>query len=369
MNKVTLVKAPSHQYPLVVGASAHDDMVHWISQVGVEESASIFMVTDENVAKTGYPQELKSLLEGAGYRAAMAVVSAGDASKSLETAQQLYRSMLQVQIRRKDIVMAVGGGMVGDLAGFVAATYLRGLRFVQVPTTLLAHDSSIGGKVGVNLAEGKNLVGAFHQPILVLYDTGILSALPPREWTGGLAELIKHGLIGNPSLFANLMNNPCPSFPGPDRTTDLVTEAAQVKIAIIEHDERESGLRMVLNVGHTVGHAIEQQSGYTIHHGEAVAMGLAVESELSHQKGWLSTEDRDQIFAVLCSHELPNGKPDLPIQSILDTMNLDKKHEHASWTFALPYAIGDVRVIRGITKDEVVSAWNATPTWKAGKEQ
>ncbi|QSO53454.1 3-dehydroquinate synthase [Alicyclobacillus curvatus] len=367
MNEVIQVKALSHHYPLVIGAAVHRDVAFWLQQAKLRDDTSIFIITDENVGKTGYPQALKALLEGAGYRATMAVVSAGDASKSLETAQQLYRSMLQVQIRRNDVVMAVGGGMVGDLAGFVAATYLRGLRFVQVPTTLLAHDSSIGGKVGVNLAEGKNLVGAFHQPILVLYDTEILSTLPQREWTGGLAELIKHGLIGNPELFADLAKNPCPTFPGPDRTTELVADAARVKIGIIEEDERESGIRMVLNVGHTVGHAIEQESGYTIHHGEAVAMGLAVESELSFQKGWLSQDDRDQIFAILCNHGLPNGKPDLRIESVLETMNLDKKHEHAAWTFALPYGIGDVRIVRGITKDEVVSAWDATPTWKAGQ--
>ncbi|KPV44877.1 3-dehydroquinate synthase [Alicyclobacillus ferrooxydans] len=360
------VKTASKTYPFVIGPAAREELTAFLAQCGVTPETAIFIITDQNVIETDYPQELKARLESAGYTVYLAVAAAGDASKSLATAEQLYRTMLQMHIRRSDVVMAVGGGMVGDLAGFVAATYLRGIRFIQVPTTLLAHDSSIGGKVGVNLAEGKNLVGAFHQPILVLYDTSVLSTLPSREWTGGLSELIKHAVIGDPALFHDLLSQPASDYPGPERTAELVARAARVKIQIVEQDEQESGLRMLLNVGHTVGHAIEQKSDYSIHHGEAVAMGLIVEAELAVNKGWLSSSDRDLIIQALCLHGLPTGRPDQPISPILEIMNLDKKHQRQSWTFAVPFGIGDVRVVRDVSREDVIRAWEATNIWREG---
>ncbi|MCL6453825.1 MAG: 3-dehydroquinate synthase [Alicyclobacillus sp.] len=352
------VQAAAGSYPFVVGDGLLEQAPSWLQDVGIRPGAQLFLITDDQVAAVGIPSRLKAACEAAGYIASIGVVRAGDASKSLATAEQLYQSLVGVGLRRDGVVVAVGGGMVGDLAGFVAATYQRGVRFVQVPTTLLAHDSSIGGKVGVNLAEGKNLVGAFYPPRLVLYDTSALATLPEREWRGGMAEVLKHGLIGDPALFQELTDQPVPAYPGPERTESLVARASAVKVAIVEQDEREQGPRMQLNLGHTVGHAIEQCSDYQIHHGEAVALGIVVEAELAAQRRMLSETMRDQITSTFCQHGLPVTLPDLEWSDVAAVMERDKKHRSGrGWTLALPRDVGDVVIVDDVTPDEVARAW------------
>ncbi|OFW76430.1 MAG: 3-dehydroquinate synthase [Alicyclobacillus sp. RIFOXYA1_FULL_53_8] len=256
--------------------------------------------------------------------------------------------------------MALGGGVVGDLAGFVAATYLRGIRFIQMPTTLLAHDSSIGGKVGINLARGKNLVGAFHPPMAVLYDVSALHSLPPREWQNGMAEVIKHTIIGNPSLFERLEANPLPLFPGADAVEQWLAEAIQVKINVVEQDEFEQETRMWLNLGHTVGHAVEQVSHYRLGHGEAVAIGMRVEAEIAAARGWLSVTDKRRIIAVLDQHGLPIRPPEFLFDEIVDALQVDKKHTNAGWTFVLPKSIGEVAIARDVVRQELADAWEVS---------
>ncbi|WP_026962008.1 3-dehydroquinate synthase [Alicyclobacillus herbarius] len=353
------VHTSSRTYPFVIGPGLRHDVGEELRRLGLSPNRALFLVGDETIRTMGILRDVEDACRGAGYPVATAVVPPGDASKSWTNAYQLYQQMLSAQIRRDGVVVAVGGGMVGDLAGFVAATYLRGVLFVQVPTTLLAHDSSIGGKVGVNLPEGKNLVGAFHQPAAVLFDTECLATLPEGQWRSGMAEVIKHGIIGNPELFARLEASPVPSYPGAKAAEQLVAEAARVKIGIVEADEQESGLRMVLNLGHTVGHAVEQVSEYELSHGEAVAIGMAVEADLAVARGLLSETERDRMITVLRQHGLPTEVPDYPLDTILAVLARDKKNRYDGWTFALPAGIGRVEIVRGIGREELATAWRA----------
>lgn len=352
------VAAGASQYPLIIGSNMVNSFPSRLAEAGVAEGTRLFLVTDDHVVRTGLPGAVKEVCESAGYPTSAAVVQSGDGSKSLATLEQLYESMLQTDMRRDGVVVAIGGGMVGDLAGFAAATYLRGVRFVQVPTTLLAHDSSIGGKVGVNLKGGKNLAGAFHHPLFVFYDMASLQSLPQREWTGGMAEVIKEAIIGDPALFAELEQQPVPVFPGEELAEHLVARAAAVKIQIVQADERERGERMKLNLGHTVGHAIEQCSGYELHHGECVGMGMAVEALLAEAMGLLEAGERQRIEHVLTAHGLEITPPDVDRERLTDAMNVDKKRSVTGWTLVLPAAIGDVRIVPGVEPNQVMDAWH-----------
>ena len=352
------VHTRSAQYDVVIGAKLLDQLGEHLAQLGVKQESGVFIVSDETLAACGHVQRAQEACSQAGYPTAVAVVPPGDESKSLSTAERLYNALLDAGMRRDGVLIALGGGVVGDLAGFVAATYQRGIRFIQAPTTLLSHDSSIGGKVGVNLPRGKNLVGAFHQPLAVLFDVTALSTLPDREWRNGMAEVIKHGVIGDAALFASLEANPVAVFPGETQAEELVARGAKVKIQIVEQDEKESSLRMLLNLGHTVGHAVEQASSYGLGHGEAVALGMRVEAEIAAARGWLSQRDKNRLLQVLSAHGLPIVPPDYPLEDILAILELDKKHTRSHWTFVLPRAIGDVAICRDVTRDEVVSAWH-----------
>ncbi|GGJ07539.1 3-dehydroquinate synthase [Alicyclobacillus cellulosilyticus] len=358
MTTTLRVQSARRPYDVTIGPGLLDETGPMLLARGVDPTVKLFLVTDDEVARFGYAERVMDSCRQAGFAVAAAVVPAGDASKSFANAERLYQEMLRAGIRRSGVLLAVGGGMVGDLGGFVAATYQRGIRYVQVPTTLLAHDSSIGGKVAVNLPEAKNLVGAFHPPIAVIFDVTALSSLPAREWCGGMAEVIKHGLIGDPQLFADLEAAPVTSYPGPERAEALIARAAAVKVRIVEEDEHEAWRRMVLNVGHTVGHAVEQVSGYQIHHGEAVAIGLRVESEIAWGRGWLSADDKDRLIRVLAAHGLPVTVPQLPWDEVVAVLHHDKKHGDDHWTFALPRAVGDVVIVRDVRYEELAAAWS-----------
>lgn len=352
------VTTPTARYPVYIGGGLLARAGELVRKAGVQEGARAMVVTDDHIRPLGYAEEVARRLAEAGIPAAVTSVPPGDQSKSLAMAERLYREMLSAGIRRNGLVVAVGGGVVGDLAGFAAATYQRGIRFVQVPTTLLAHDSSIGGKVGVNLAEAKNLVGAFHHPLLVLYDVETLASLPPREWRGGMAEVIKHGIIGQPDLFAALEASPCAEYPGAAAAERLTAWACQVKIRVVEQDERESELRMTLNLGHTIGHAVEHASGYRLNHGEAVAIGMCLEAELAVRRGWLAASERDRIVEVVRRHGLPVAPPpDMPFEPVWAALQLDKKHTQGGLTFALPRAVGEVAIARGVRPEEVTQVW------------
>ena len=293
-----------------------------------------------------YAQPLVASLASAGIATAVLEVPVGEASKSLEEAERLYEALLDCGLDRRSPVVAVGGGVIGDLAGHVAATFMRGLPLVQVPTTLLAQvDSSIGGKVGVNLPRAKNMVGAFHAPILVLADLDTLASLPAREYRAGLAEVIKAGVIRDPDLLAFIEAHvPQILCREPAAVAHIIRAACAVKAAVVEADEREEGLRAILNYGHTVGHALEAVAGYGAYlHGEAVAVGMVVAARLSARLGLDDGALASRLVRLLEAVELPTGH-DLPSAALLGALRYDKKGRDGTPRFVLTTRVGQARV-------------------------
>src|SRR5215472_8992578 len=258
------------------------------------------IISDRNVAPK-FARAAQSSLKKAGFESVLITVPAGETAKSLKVVEKCYDALAKQRLERKSFIVALGGGVVGDLAGFVAASYLRGIPFVQVPTTLLAHvDSSVGGKVGVNLKSGKNLVGAFHQPRLVLCDLDTLRTLPSREFRAGLAEVIKYGIIYDAALFERLERD-LPKLLERDPATlvEVIARSCEIKADVVGQDETESGLRSILNFGHTIGHAIENISGYGKYlHGEAISIGQVAAAKISSRVFGLSGRDVERIKTI-----------------------------------------------------------------------
>lgn len=306
------------------------------------------VISDTHVAPR-YAKAAQRVLAQAGFDSVLITVPAGETAKSLKTVQFCYDRLAAQRLERKSFIVALGGGVVGDLAGFVAATYLRGVAFVQVPTTLLAQvDSSVGGKVGVNLKSGKNLVGAFYQPRLVLCDLETLGTLPNREYRAGLAEVIKYGIIYDAALFERLERD----LPGllerePKTLTEVVARCCEIKAEVVGQDETESGLRAILNFGHTVGHALETISHYGKYlHGEAISIGQVAAAHLSAQLLGLPETEVERIRALLGRAGLPTllrlGADQRP--KVLAAMKLDKKVSGGEVKFVLARRIGQVEV-------------------------
>ena len=304
------------------------------------------VITDSNVGKRFAQAALKSLTD-AGFAPVLISVPAGEKSKRIAVVEKCYDQLAAHRLERKSFIVALGGGVVGDLAGFVAATYLRGIPFVQVPTTLLAQvDSSVGGKTGVNLKAGKNLVGAFYQPQLVLCDLDALKTLPKREYISGLAEVIKYGIIYDAKLFAQLERN-LPKLLQRDAATlaAVVARCCEIKADVVGQDETESGLRAILNFGHTIGHAIENSSGYgKFLHGEAIAIGQVAAAKLSQKILGLPTHDVARIEKLFARAGLP-VKIKLNLvqrKKLFAAMKLDKKVSGGEIKFVLAEKIGKV---------------------------
>ncbi|MCA9957928.1 MAG: 3-dehydroquinate synthase [Anaerolineales bacterium] len=302
----------------------------------------IALVSDENVA-AHYLEKATAALQAADYVVQPVVIPPGETHKTMQTVAVLWEAFLQAGLERGSTIVALGGGVVGDLAGFAAATYLRGLPWVGVPTSLLAMvDSSLGGKTGADLPQGKNLVGAFHSPRLVLADPDVLATLPPAELRNGLGEVVKHGIIADPALFA-LCAEGWTAVSG--NWPELVSRAMAVKIAIIQADPYEGGVRASLNLGHTIGHAVELVSGFQLRHGEAVAVGTVAEAQLAEQMGLAEAGVVAKITAVLRGLELPTEiPPALDWDAVIRAVNVDKKRKNGRVKFALPIRIGEVRV-------------------------
>ena len=269
----------------------------------------------------------------------------GETSKTRDQWARLTDKLLERQFGRDSGLIALGGGVTGDLAGFVAATYMRGLPYIQVPTTLLAMlDASVGGKTGVDTPQGKNLIGAFHPPTAVLADPLTLKTLPEREYHGGLAEAVKHGLIADRDYF-EWMETASAALTSrePEAVSHLIRRSIEIKAEIVSGDERESGRRAILNAGHTVGHALEQVSGYQLPHGEAVALGLMAESQLAERLGIAPSGLRARVGALLGQMGLPQRLPlRLDPEALLSSMAADKKNRDSQIRFALPSALGQV---------------------------
>jgi 3-dehydroquinate synthase len=304
------------------------------------------IITDTNVGKKFARPAYESLVR-AGFEPTLVTLPAGETAKSLKFVQTCYDQLAANRLERKSFIVALGGGVVGDLAGFVAATYLRGIAFVQVPTTLLAQvDSSVGGKTGVNLKAGKNLVGAFYQPKLVLCDLDALKALPEREFRAGLAEVVKYGIIYDAKLFAQLERDlPKLLRRDPKSLTAVIARCCEIKAEVVGQDETESGLRAILNFGHTIGHAIENSSGYgKFSHGEAIAIGQVAAARLSQEVLGLPVRDTARIESLFVRAGLPvqiqlNGARR---EKLFDAMKLDKKVSNGEIQFVLARRIGQV---------------------------
>jgi 3-dehydroquinate synthase len=286
------------------------------------------------------------LRQGMGeLRAEMLYVPAGERQKSLRRAAALYDELLARGADRASCVIAFGGGVIGDLAGFVAATYMRGIAYAQVPTTLLAQvDSSVGGKVAVDHPRAKNLIGAFYQPRVVIADPQTLKTLPARDYRGGLAEAVKHAVIADAELFAWMEQNVRPlRRRAPEAISRVVRRSCEIKADVVSRDERESGLRAILNLGHTVGHALETLSGYrSLRHGEAVAVGMIAACRISERVGGLPAAQADRVERLLAALGLPTRTQGQPAGAILSALTADKKAVGGRPRFVLPRALGAV---------------------------
>jgi 3-dehydroquinate synthase len=316
------------------------------------------IVTDDHVAELPIFAACHASLDEVGIRCHTAVVPAGEASKRLEVATTLYERLVAMKADRHAVVVALGGGVVGDLAGFVAATYARGLPLLMLPTSLLAQvDSSVGGKVGVNLPRAKNIVGAFHQPAGVWIDTDTLSSLPERELRCGLAEVVKYGVILDASLFSDLEHGADAILRrDPGLVRRIVARCCELKAEVVSRDEREeTGLRAVLNFGHTVGHAIEAIAGYgsPFQHGEAVAAGMVAECRLAERMGWIGPDLTDRLVALLERFGLPTRTPGLDPDRLIHAMGQDKKNQLGKVRFVLPCGLGRIELTDAVTQHDL----------------
>jgi shikimate kinase/3-dehydroquinate synthase len=341
------------------------------AQVATLNPTGAAIITDTTLAKL-WGEQIRHDLLASGIPVTLLKVPPGESHKTLATVATLYDQLAEAGLDRSGVVVALGGGVVGDMAGFVAATWMRGMRgLVQIPTTLLAMvDASIGGKTGVDHPKGKNLIGAFRQPDLILADPDLFSTLPPREWRSGLAEVIKHGVIADPDLFAWLRQSPprdppTANEPLTDFLETWLPRAIRVKAEIVSRDPFEQGERAKLNLGHTFGHAYETLSHYTLAHGEAVALGMVTAARLSEQLGLAEAGVAAEIAAVLASVGLPTVWREAPDgETIWNAMQHDKKKAGKGLRLVLPRAIGDVMVTAPgeISKQPVLSVLAAHHT-------
>jgi 3-dehydroquinate synthase len=330
-------------YPIRIGSGLIPSTGEQLRALGL--AGSIALVQDSAVAPL-YGSAVCASLEAAGYRVHPITVPSGEASKSLDQLSALYLAFSGANLDRGSAVVTLGGGVVGDLGGFAAASYLRGIAFVQDPTTLLAQvDASVGGKTGIDLPAGKNLVGAFHQPRLVLVDLETLATLPEREYVAGLAEVVKYGIIYDARFFEFLeMNQEAIRSHQPDVLEAVIERCCEIKAEVVGEDERESGLRAILNYGHTIGHAVETVAGYGAYlHGEAIAIGMRGANWLSEQAMGLKAEESARIQGLLSSLGLPlrTAQP-LPEEDLIQTMLRDKKARSGELRFVLAAEIGRV---------------------------
>jgi 3-dehydroquinate synthase len=342
------------RYPIHLGSGLLDRVGPlWADRAG---GPGVLLVSDGNLA--GLARRARTSLQEAGFRVVGASVPPGEPSKSLAQVERLARLAADAGLRRSDAVAALGGGVVGDLAGFVAASYQRGVRLLHLPTTLLAMvDSSIGGKTGVDLPEAKNYVGAIWHPDLVLMDTEVLATLPARELACGFAEVVKYGLLDGPELLE--LAESWPPLPGPpDALAALIRRCVAHKVAVVQADERDHGVRASLNLGHTVGHGIEAAAGYERYrHGEAIALGLLAALRLSEESLGLDPALRERVAALLARHGLPTALDrEVATPAILEAIGRDKKADGDALNMVLLAAPGDVRL--GITppRERLVAA-------------
>jgi 3-dehydroquinate synthase len=343
----TVVNVPlgSRSYDIVIGRALLGSLGARVAALRPRAKAAI--VSDETVAAR-YIEPAEAALAAAGISSTRIVVPVGEGSKSYRVFEQVCEAVIAARIERGDLVVALGGGVIGDLAGFAAATVRRGVDYVQVPTTLLAQvDSSVGGKTAINSSHGKNLIGAFYQPILVVADTALLDTLPPREFRAGYAEVAKYGLIGDAAFFAWLEANWRQVFDGGSAREHAIAVSCRAKAATVARDERETGERQLLNLGHTFGHALEAAAGFSerLLHGEAVALGMALAFAFSARRGLLPAAEAERVRRHLADVGLPTRIADVPgptpsADRLMELIAQDKKVRRGALTFILARGVG-----------------------------
>jgi 3-dehydroquinate synthase len=348
------VNLAERSYDIEIGSGNLEQVGPLLSRLGKVSHA--VLITDRNVQEP-HAMRVAESLTGESVRVDVVAVEPGEPSKSIDVAAGLWEGLLELGADRRTVVVAVGGGVVGDLAGFIAATYARGIRFFQVPTSLLAQvDSSVGGKVGVNLRQAKNMVGAFLQPLGVLIDTATLETLPPRHYRAGLAEAVKYGVILDAALF-DYFEAHVAGLAGrdPEVLAHVIARCCRLKADVVERDEREdTGLRAVLNYGHTFAHALEALSGYgKLLHGEALAIGMVCASRLAERLGRIDARITQRQRGLLEALGLPVEMPPLDRDQILGAMVHDKKVQHGQWRFVLPSRMGHVELVGRVDRSDV----------------
>ena len=357
----TIVQVPlgERSYDIVIGRGLIASLGARIE--ALRPRARVFIVTDTNI-ELHHLDAVKETLAESAIAASQLVVAPGEGSKSFRVFEQVCEAIIAARIERGDLVIALGGGVIGDLAGFAASAVRRGIDYVQVPTTLLAQvDSSVGGKTAINARQGKNLIGAFYQPILVVADTALLDTLPEREFRAGYAEVVKYGLLGDADFFEWLDANWRDLFAGGPAREHAIAVSCRAKAALVARDERETGDRMLLNLGHTFGHAFEAAAGFSdkLLHGEAVALGMSLAFEFSVRHGLISKHDADRVIAHLAATGLPTHVKAVAggnwpgVDAMMDLISQDKKVKRGQLTFILVRRIGQAFVCRDVEADEV----------------
>ncbi len=356
------VRLAEKKHPLLLAAGITAQIGPELRRLGIPAGPAA-LVTSAHIAHL-HGKRITQSLEAAGFRVVRCLISDDEPHKSLTTVAQLYEQFVAQGLFRQSPVLALGGGVIGDVAGFAAATYLRGVPLVLVPTTLLAMiDAAIGGKTAVNLPQGKNLIGAFKAPEVVFLDPNLLFSLPGRHFRAGFAEVVKHALIGDSALFCRLEQQALDQMD----TLELIAAAVRVKIRIVEEDPLEMGTRMLLNLGHTFAHAFEQNSGYKLLHGEAVSVGLIAAARLSYHLGRCDPVLPARIAALLRRIGLPVRLPSVPLKEIRAAMFQDKKRIGTHLRFVIPLAVGQVILCDQVFTECIDRAlWDIrTETWEA----
>lgn len=360
MNKDNLhinVSLTSNPYKIVIGKSSLECIGDELSKLGFKQDLKVLVVSNKEVSNHYGDCIIKSLIKSK-YNPKLLILKAGEEQKNQSSIDLIHDAAYEARLERGSLMIALGGGVIGDMTGFAAATWLRGIHVVQIPTTLLAMvDASIGGKTGINHSKGKNLIGAFHQPKLVLIDPKTLITLPTREFKAGMAEIIKYGVISDLELFellerqANISNL---SKIKEKLLIEIIKRSAKSKAQIVVKDEKESGVRAFLNYGHTFGHVIENLCGYGRWlHGEAVAMGMIAVGQLAVQRGVWKEVDAKRQKQLIEKAGLPSKWPKLEIESVLSSLRGDKKVKNGKVSFVMPLKIGDVKLFNDISDEEI----------------
>lgn len=359
MKTLTVNLPNDHSYPILIGEDLLLQSQHWLSFIPGKQ---VCVVTNETVAPLYLDQVLEQLAEN--FTVCTVQLKDGEAFKTTDAVMHIYNVLLEHTFNRNATVIALGGGVVGDIAGFAAATYQRGVHFIQMPTTLLSQvDSSVGGKTGVNHPSGKNMIGAFYQPKVVVIDTKVLSSLPQRELSAGIAEVIKYGLIRDVNFYEWIQRNlDLIQALDPLIIQETILRSCDHKANVVSEDERESGIRAILNFGHTFGHAIETAQGYGQWlHGEAVACGMLIAMQLSADLGWIKPCEVERLKQLLLQAQLPTHAPEkMTPEQFMKLMAVDKKNISGQLRLVLLKAMGEAEICSDVSAEKITAAILAT---------